>query len=137
MSAAATAFSSPSKRSTADVIAAKVDAGEELIIGFLKLASQVTDLDNDAEFCNKKFGAFISEDLFEKYKNLYKACHEFERMFGVWSIDPQGSMIIFNGAYMTREELKAAFVEKQKVISSKSDQLLKDLRKYINSLECE
>ena len=102
-----------------------------------QLLQEVTDLDNDAEFCNKKFGAFISEELFEKYKDLYKECHEFERMFGVWSVNLQTPMMIVNGVYMTGEELKAAFIEKQKVISNKSDQLLKDLRQYINSLECE
>ena len=58
-------------------------------------------------------------------------------MFGVWSVNSQTPMIIVNGVHMKGEELKAAFIEKQKVISNKSDQLLKDLRQYINSLECE
>lgn len=102
-----------------------------------ELLRELVDFENDAEFCNKKYGPFISKELFDQYKELYKECHTFAKQYGIWtSVKGKYDSISYQGKIMSVEKLEQEIIQQQKTVSDKSDKLLETLRSYINSLEC-
>lgn len=93
---------------------------------------------NDAEVMNKRYAPFIDEDLYYKYYILNKDSSEIFRLMKAWKQYRAGNSFcchISEGVYHNQSEVEQAIIEKQKALSGHSDEILKQLRDYLTSLE--
>lgn len=88
---------------------------------------------DDAEFSNKKFAPFINKEIFQKYKNLESMIKDLYKMFGFWTSTFEGRFN-YKGTLYSKEEAKEYIESKQKEISALSDEILDDVRDYLQKL---
>ena len=93
---------------------------------------------NDADFSNKKYAPFISKDIYENYKVLIKKINEIYSFFSFWHFNfNKGNKGIFKhgGESYTYDQVKNKIEELQKEVSSLSDEILDQVRNYLQKLD--
>ena len=93
---------------------------------------------NDAELTNKRMAPFIAKPIFEKYKELEKQASEIFKLMKVWNQNrksPAFPFILHGTIYKSQKEVQQAIEAKQKILSNLSDDILDDLRDYLNRLD--
>lgn len=89
---------------------------------------------NDAEFQNKRYAAFIDKDIYQKYKKLEEMVSEIFHLFGFWAQKSDGQYT-YKGTSYTKESAKSKIEDIQKEVSKLSDEILDNLRKYLQKLD--
>ena len=93
---------------------------------------------NDADFSNKKYAPFISKDIYENYKVLIKKISEINSFFSFWHFNfNKENKGIFKrgGESYTYDQVKNKIEELQKEVSSLSDEILDQVRNYLQKLD--
>ena len=95
---------------------------------------------NDADFSNKKYAPFISKDIYENYKVLIKKISEINSFFSFWHLtfnkENKGSFKFKRGGESyTYDQVKNMIEELQKEVSSLSDEILDQVRNYLQKLD--
>lgn len=94
---------------------------------------------NDAELTNKRMAPFIAKPIFEKYKELEKQASEIFSLMKAWNMYRKSSAAFSFSShgiiYKSQKEVQQAIEAKQKILSNLSDDILDDLRDYLNRLD--
>ncbi len=88
---------------------------------------------NSAEFTTKRYAPFIDEKLFSMYSELQKQAVSIFSLFKFWCRN-DNSNFVTGGVTYNRDTAYAAIEEKQKVLSELSDNIIREMRNYLNSL---
>ena len=99
---------------------------------------RLCDLINAAELANKRYAPFIQEEFFNRYCVLERQATEVFRLFKAWKQYHGGerfAFVIDGDMYNDQEEVQEAIEAKQKARSISSDELLKELREYLRTLD--
>ena len=99
---------------------------------------RLCDQINAAELANKRYAPFIQEVFFDKYCMLEKQATEIFRLFKAWKQYRDGEQFAFvigENLYHNQEEVQEAIGTKQKALSNNSDNLLKELREHLRTLD--
>ena len=122
-------------------------AGEAVMISQGMLESEVEieefikrfcDSINDAGITNRKYAPFISERIYTRYLLLEQSATEIFTLIKAWVQYRHGethNFKISDTTYHSITEVTKAMIDKQKIISNDSDQLLRELRDYLSKLE--
>lgn len=88
---------------------------------------------DEADMQNKRSAPFISQEIFESYKQLGKLAFSALSLFDLWRIiveSPQ-KMVQYNQKYYTRAEALSELEERQKEVSLLSDKILDQVRNHL------
>lgn len=88
----------------------------------------------DAEFTTKRFAPFIDKLLYEKYHNMQMTTTIAFRLFDFWCMNDDNATFVFSGKKYTRETAASTITELQKEISDCSNEILNDIRNYLDGL---
>ena len=94
---------------------------------------QFCDKLNESEFSTKKYAPFIRKRVFEKYNQLDKLGKRILTLYK-W-LYYYKTPFINNGENYDEKTIKNQIIEKQEELSQLSDQILDDVRDYLDSLE--
>lgn len=90
---------------------------------------------NEADICLKRYAPFISQEIFEKYRELDKLSIDLLKLSFVRFDSRNCTEFIFHNIKYTMESSKAKIETMQKEISTLSDEITEFVREYLKSLD--
>lgn len=90
---------------------------------------------NEADICLKRYAPFISQEIFEKYRELDKLSIDLLKLSFVRFDSRNCTDFIFHNIKYTMESSKAKIETMQKEISTLSDEITEFVREYLKSLD--
>lgn len=90
---------------------------------------------NEADICLKRYAPFISQEIFEKYRELDKLSIYLLKLSYVRFDSRNCTGFIFHNIEYTMESSKEKIETMQKEISTLSDEITEFVREYLNSLD--
>lgn len=90
----------------------------------------------DTSICLRRYAPFISQQIYDKYHTLdIKATALFELVYGYFKNKTENGSFTINGKEYTLGSSLKEIEERQKEIASLSDEIIKHVREYLDSLD--